>query len=250
MNVISILLFLLNANLTPNPALPGVYGRTHSGHSGPRSSSRGWTETRAPRCKCRRRHRPVCPPRTGGCSSPWRIFPSHSPACYLCRVRWETATGWTVLVYRSRKRLDVLCTTCVQNDNSTFGKQQRERDMQNFMARYCFSDIHRHGVVAFSWRTLWGRESLAFESHVKVKWTVKQLECWLGWLGVFASPGPSLQKDPVNTNKQALPWRWALSSTASATPSPSISIISGPKCTLNTATGLDFSVLFRIVSVL
>lgn len=47
----------------------------------------------------------------------------------------------------------------------------------------------------FSLHLLWGKESLAFESQVKVEWIVKgeQYESWLGWLGVFAPLGPSLR---------------------------------------------------------
>lgn len=47
----------------------------------------------------------------------------------------------------------------------------------------------------FSLHLLWGRASLAFESQVKVEWIVRGEQCehWLGWLGVFAPPGPSLK---------------------------------------------------------
>lgn len=74
------------------------------------------------------------------------------------------------------------------------------------MKFYCEMLLCWHWQIqccCFSLHTLWGKESLAFESQVKVKRIVKGEQCerWLGWLGVFAPPGPSL-KNP-SQHKQA-----------------------------------------------
>lgn len=75
-NVLSNLLFLLSANLTPNSALHNLYemDATHSGRPGPLLSGRGWTETHAPHYRCKQHHHPICPPQTAGCFWLWRIF--------------------------------------------------------------------------------------------------------------------------------------------------------------------------------
>lgn len=88
-NVLSnLLFFLLGANLTPkfSFAYSARNGCTHSGPPGPLLSGKGWTETRAPRYRCRQHHRPICPLSTAGCFWRWRIFLLSSHVWRLQRV--------------------------------------------------------------------------------------------------------------------------------------------------------------------